>query len=103
MLNVKTPEQEAAIRAIRKLIEFWQISPDELDGVPPPSSQPTPAATPVPARPKYRHPQSGDTWDGQGLQPDWLKQALTREGYTVEELREPVQPPSGDGDSDSPH
>ncbi len=26
--------------------------------------------------PKYRHPQSGETWSGRGLQPNWLKSAL---------------------------
>ena len=29
-------------------------------------------------------------WDGVGSQPDWLKQALIREGYTVDELRGPA-------------
>ncbi|MEY4428974.1 MAG: hypothetical protein RLZZ182_1663, partial [Pseudomonadota bacterium] len=31
-MSAKTPEQEAAIRAIRKQMEFWRISPDELAG-----------------------------------------------------------------------
>jgi DNA-binding protein H-NS len=97
--NVKTPEQEAAIRAIRKLIDFWQISLDELDGVP----QPVRAAAPVLVPPKYRHPTSGEQWDGQGAQPDWLKHALTREGYTVDELRCPLREGAVGEDSDSPH
>lgn len=25
---------------------------------------------------KYRHPQTGQTWSGRGLQPNWLKAAL---------------------------
>ena len=37
--------------------------------------------------PKYRHPATGLTWDGEGMQPQWLKDALLREGYTVDELR----------------
>lgn len=83
--NVKTPEQEAALRSIRKLIEFWRISPDELefDASSMPSEFPEIAILP----PKYRHPVSGDTWDGQGSQPQWLREALTRGGYTVDELR----------------
>jgi len=88
---VKTPEQEAAIRSIRKLIDFWQIDLQELvvEG-----AQPVRPAPVVEVPLKYRHPMSGETWDGQGSQPPWLKEALTRQGYTVEELR--IKPESGD-------
>ena len=83
--NVKTPEQEAALRSIRKLIEFWRISPEELEF----EASIVPSVLPevVAPSPKYRHPMSGETWDGQGTQPQWLRDALTRGGYTVEELR----------------
>lgn len=92
---MKTPEQEAALRSIRKLIDFWQISPDELatEG----SSRPVPAI-PKAVVIKYRHPVSHDAWDGQGAQPDWLKLALTKQGYTVDELR--VNPASESGTSE---
>lgn len=26
--------------------------------------------------PKFRHPSTGETWSGRGLQPNWLKAAL---------------------------
>ncbi|MEY2840844.1 MAG: hypothetical protein RJB60_3143 [Pseudomonadota bacterium] len=81
---MKTPEQEAAIRSIRKLIDFWQIEPEELEVQGAQAARPAP---PVEAVLKYRHPVSAETWDGQGSQPDWLKAALTRQGYTVDELR----------------
>ncbi|HEX5373134.1 MAG TPA: H-NS histone family protein [Aquabacterium sp.] len=81
---MKTPEQEAVLRSIRKLIEFWRITPEELEIDP--SEPPVVMHEPVLA-PKYCHPVSGDTWDGQGPQPQWLKEALTKQGYTVEELR----------------
>lgn len=85
---MKTPEQEAALRSIRKLIEFWRISPDELAEVEVEAGPRAPEPPVVVASPpKYRHPVSGETWDGHGSQPSWLKEALTRQGYTVEELR----------------
>lgn len=84
---MKTPEQEAALRSIRKLIEFWRISPDELEFDAPPPVQVQPVA--APPAPRYRHPISGQIWNGEGSQPQWLREALTREGYTVEELRLP--------------
>ncbi len=87
-MTVKTPEQEAALRSIRKLIEFWRISPDELWFEAPVAPVAAPQTPPPPTH-RYRHPLSGETWNGEGSQPQWLREALTREGYTVEELRLP--------------
>lgn len=83
---MKTAEQEAVLRSVRKLVDFWQIEAHELGGISPPVAAPLPVVA-EPARPTYRHPISGETWLGEGSQPEWLKAALTREGYTVEELR----------------
>lgn len=86
-MHMLTPEQEAVVRAIRKLVDFWQITADELDMGPQTLWAPEPPPPPAPKGPKYRHPVTQQTWDGEGAQPQWLKEALTREGYTVEELR----------------
>lgn len=85
---MRTAEQEAVLRSVRKLVDFWQIQAHELGGIEPPVAAPAPVVA-EPARPSYRHPISGETWHGEGSQPEWLKAALTREGYTVEELRMP--------------
>lgn len=81
-----TAEQEAVLRSIRKLVDFWGITSDELADVPA-SSPPVEPSEPPPLTAKYRHPVSGETWDGIGSQPPWLRDALIRQGYTVEELR----------------
>ena len=73
-------ERIAAIRKIRKLMDFWRISPAELRGRPVP--QPS-QVTEI----RYRHPVTQQVWDGRGAQPQWLRDALIREGYTVDELR----------------
>ncbi len=81
-----TAEQQAVLRSIRQLVDFWQISAHELasdDEAVRPAVQPELP----PKGPKYRHPVSGETWDGEGSQPQWLRDALIREGYLVEELR----------------
>jgi DNA-binding protein H-NS len=82
-----TPEQDAVLRSVRKLIDFWQITQDELGEDLRPIVRPV--APPPKAAPtiKYRHPITGITWDGEGGQPAWLREALTREGFTVDELR----------------
>jgi len=83
---MRTAEQEAVLRSVRKLVAFWQITADELSGIPEPEKVQGPVRAPAL---KYRHPRTGETWDGEGTQPPWLREALTRQGYTVEELRLP--------------
>jgi DNA-binding protein H-NS len=85
MVNeVIEPEKEAAIRKIRRLMAFWRISPTELRGRDAPPQRPVPA---VAAAARYRHPISGAKWNGDGPQPQWLREALLYEGYTVDQLR----------------
>ena len=80
-----SPRQRAAlIHRIRTLMEFWGITAHELRRHHAAPTRPAPA----PASPKYRHPTTGDTWNGHGPQPDWLRHALLKEGYTVEQLRQ---------------
>jgi len=80
----------SALRQARRLVEFYRITADELVGS-------TPATAVAPAdvveastaavRPvKYRHPVTGDTWDGVGAHPQWMRQALLQDGYRVAEL-----------------
>jgi DNA-binding protein H-NS len=83
----------AVLRQIRKLIEFHRVSREELSAAPGAHLDPAP---PVERPPKYRHPVSGDTWDGVGAQPDWLRKALLQEGYRVAELRVAEPHPLGD-------
>jgi len=89
-------EKLAAIRKIRRLMDFWQIELEELAGVPVPAAPAVRRVTTPEVR--YRHPISGETWDGRGSQPDWLRQALIREGYTVDELRCAAPAEQGSGD-----
>ncbi len=86
--HVRTAEQEAVLRSIQKLIDFWDISTDELasDGPEPVHAVALPEVPIAPTH-KYRHPVTGNEWNGQGSQPQWLRDALTKEGYTVEELK----------------
>ena len=77
-------QRRIALDQCRQLVTFWVIDPRELRDadIRPHESLPS----------KYRHPVEGHTWDGEGLQPEWLKLALLKEGYTVAELR--IEPES---------
>lgn len=83
-------ERAAVLARIEALMEFWGITVDDLLA---PTPQPGPAAPAGPLPVKYRHPVTGDTWDGQGPHPDWLRRALLQEGLRVDELK-PVPPAS---------
>jgi len=94
--SMMTPEQQAVLRSVRKLVDFWQIQAEELRMDVNPATREVLA--PVVLPPKYKHPRTGETWDGQGTQPQWLREALTKQGYTVDELRPDSalnQPPDG--------
>ena len=90
-------EKIAAIRKIRKLMEFWRITPSELRGRPVPVARPA-ANLEI----RYRHPVTHEVWDGQGSQPQWLRDALIKEGYTVDELRPVSGPPDGTASASAP-
>lgn len=80
-----TPAQRAAvIHRIRTLMEYWSITPEDLERAPARKLNGAPAATEI----KYRHPVSGEAWDGAGPHPEWLRNALLKEGYTVQQLRD---------------
>lgn len=74
--------RERALHVARQLVEFWRIEPAELTAR-------RPLAARAEARPavRYQHPVTGESWDGQGGQPEWLRRALGREGYRVAELQ----------------
>lgn len=78
-----------AMHQIRQLMEFWNITPEELGSLSPAPARRTSA--PLPGYVKYRHPVTGETWDGDGEHPEWLRKALLKEGYRVAELKPEFQ------------
>jgi DNA-binding protein H-NS len=81
-------QRRIAFEHCRQMVDFWDIAASELrsrKGAVLDTHQKSKAIPTVQI--KYRHPVNGATWDGQGSQPDWLKQALLKEGYTVRELK----------------
>ena len=96
-----TPELNLILSQCRQLANFWAITAADLFAAKAPerSRIAIEGAQPIRglaeskisagARPSYRHPITQEIWDGRGSQPEWLKRALTREGYTVRELLAP--------------
>ena len=84
-------ERAAVLARIEALMEFWGITVEDLLAPTPEPECPPPPPGPLPV--KYRHPVSGETWDGQGPHPDWLRRALLQEGLRVDELRPATELP----------
>jgi DNA-binding protein H-NS len=78
-----------ALHQIRQLMEFWNIAPEELGHALSVPAAPRHAAPP--GYVKYRHPVTGETWDGEGEHPEWLRKALLKDGYRVAELKPEYQ------------
>jgi DNA-binding protein H-NS len=78
-------ERAVVLARIGALMEYWGITVDDLLAPTPEPEAPPPVAGPLPV--KYRHPVTGETWDGQGAHPDWLRRALLKEGLRVDELK----------------
>lgn len=64
---IKKEERSNAIAQARALIEAFDLSADEL------FSAKKPKATRATVAPKYRNPQTGETWTGRGRAPKWLE------------------------------
>lgn len=90
--ELSAKSKEVVLRQVRQLMEFWSITPQELEQAWREGPDPAPAPAQGSGTVKYRHPVSGLTWDGSGAHPDWLRQALLQEGYTVAEMRPENQP-----------
>jgi DNA-binding protein H-NS len=87
----------SALRQARRLVEFYCITPEELTDERDMCNSPESArgasesSVALTRAVKYRHPVTGETWDGVGPHPDWMRQALLKDGYRVAELL--VEPP----------
>lgn len=76
ILETQRTERAEAINRVRALMAEHGLSVADL-GM---KSGPAPKAQPARGKvaPKYRHPETGETWTGRGLQPKWLKNALAQ-------------------------
>lgn len=72
--QIKKLQREDALREARELVETYELTTDELFGKRKAAGQP--------AAPKYRNPESGETWSGRGRTPRWLD-GKNREDFAI--------------------
>ncbi|MBF6990775.1 H-NS family nucleoid-associated regulatory protein [Cupriavidus sp. IK-TO18] len=84
-MTAKT-ERADAIRWIQTQMDDYGLTMEELEATgcfdPPPPPPPAPAPPPV----VYYRNAAGQSWDGQGDMPDWLRRAVNA-GQSVEFFR----------------
>ena len=72
IIDVQRAERAGAVAKVRALMAEHGLALSDLSGK---SAAPKRSGAKVAA--KYRNGATGDTWSGRGLQPKWLKQALS--------------------------
>ncbi|EGI75854.1 H-NS histone family protein [Hylemonella gracilis] len=67
--ELRQQERDAALQTVRELVAKHKFTAKEI-------SQPTASAQSADAvEPKYRNPETGETWSGRGRAPAWLEGA----------------------------
>lgn len=82
IVEVRQRERADAIAQVKAIMAEHGLSLADLGSRG--AAAPRKAVRKVPA--KYRHPQTGETWSGRGLQPNWLKAALA-EGAQMNDFK----------------
>lgn len=68
-------ERADAIAKVKSLMAEYGLTAADIVGKAP-TVQRAPSSAGKKVAPKYRNPDTGETWTGRGLQPNWLKSAL---------------------------
>ncbi|HET9643799.1 MAG TPA: H-NS histone family protein [Burkholderiaceae bacterium] len=75
IVETQRQERAEAIAKVKSLMAEYGLTAADIAGKPGPAPRGTVAASKKVA-PKYRNPDTGETWTGRGLKPNWLKTAL---------------------------
>lgn len=84
IVDLQREERAQAIAQVRALMNQYGLTLADI-GARAAAAPPRKAAGERVA-PKFRHPQTGETWSGRGLQPKWLKAALAA-GARLDDFR----------------
>jgi DNA-binding protein H-NS len=74
IIETQRQERTDAIARVRALMAEYGLSAADIVGKT--AAPPARKQEGRKVEPKYRNPDTGETWSGRGLQPKWLKAAL---------------------------
>lgn len=75
--DVQREERANAIDQIKTLMAEFGLTAADIAGKAPTPRAAAKSGTGSKVAPKFRNAATGETWSGRGLQPKWLKAALT--------------------------
>ena len=79
--EIRVQEVEKGCAQIHEIMKRLDIKPADLGFTVGKSSEKTLSKV----TPKYKNPESGDTWSGRGMKPTWLKDKIGT-GHNLEEF-----------------
>lgn len=85
IIETQRTERAEAINRVRALMAEHGLTVADLGMKSAAASSRAAAPARSKVAPKYRHPDTGETWTGRGLQPKWLKAALA-EGKKISDF-----------------
>ena len=80
--QLRKEERSEAIKQIKALVDKYQIKSSSIFGRKAANSGEESSTPRAKLPPKYRDPETGKTWTGQGREPSWLK-GKNREEYLI--------------------
>jgi len=77
-------EREAVVAELREKVALFGLSRHDLFGKKTYRKKAKAPGAPRRMRVKYRHPETGVEWSGQGREPHWVRDAPNREALIVQ-------------------
>ena len=81
-------EKNKAIQEVMCVIRQFNLTAVDLGLASTPTQEIKKTTSRASAKPKYRNPNTGDTWTGRGLAPNWMKELIaigaTKESFLID-------------------
>lgn len=78
--DARNQELTAAVEKVRALVSEYSLTSDDVF---PPARGKKPGTAGSKVAPKYKNPETGDTWTGRGKAPKWIASAEDREKFAI--------------------
>lgn len=78
--EARNKELSEAVGKVRSLVAEFSLSAEDVF---PPARSKRAASTGNKVAPKYRNPQTGDTWTGRGKAPKWIAGEENRDKFAI--------------------
>lgn len=75
-------ERAQKIAEVRQIVSEYDLTPDDVFSAKKPRGAKTAGSK---VAPKYRNPETGDTWTGRGKPPAWIKDVEDRSVFEIKE------------------